>query len=171
MIFINLLAGIALILFGVRFLRKGLDRFLGGVLIEMMRKAAGSRISSITAGIAAGTLAPSSTGLALLTSQILTDKSVKAANVLALLLGGNIGITFLAHLVSFNLKDFAGAFLFLGVLGFQYSKRAKVRGIGQCLLALGFIVLSMRFIGEGSSGRIANHDLKIVLGIINSHPL
>jgi phosphate:Na+ symporter len=171
MIFINLLAGIALISFGVRFLRKGLDRFLGGRLIEMMRKATGSRISSLTAGIAAGTLAPSSTGLALLTSQILTDKSVKAANVLALLLGGNIGITFLAHLVSFNLKDFAGAFLFLGVLGFQYSKRAKVRGIGQCLLALGFIVLSMRFIGEGASGMIANHDLTIVFGMLNSHPL
>ena len=171
MILINLAAGLALISFGVRYLRKGLDRLLGGRLIAWLRTATGNRFSAWGAGIAAGAAAPSSTSLSLLTAQILREEDVQATSMLAMLLGGSIGITFLSHLVSFNLKDYAGIFLFVGVLGFQFSQRQTVRGIGQCLLALGFIFLSMRFLGDGAAQLASNHDLNVVLGVLTSHPL
>jgi phosphate:Na+ symporter len=71
MFLIKLAAGLALIHFGVRFLRKGLDRLMGGRLIVFLERATATRLRAMSAGVAAGIVAPSSTGLSLLTAQIL----------------------------------------------------------------------------------------------------
>ncbi len=171
MILINLGAGVALIMLGVRFLRKGLDRFLGGRFIDWLRRFTGNRFSSLFAGIITGALSASSTGISILTAQMLEAGSIRATSMLAVLLGGNIGITFLAHLVSFNLKDDSGIFLFLGTLGFLFFRNQKLRGISQCVLALGLIFLSMFFIGMGANQIGANRDMDMVLFILDNHPV
>ncbi|PWU09567.1 MAG: hypothetical protein C5B47_03250 [Verrucomicrobia bacterium] len=170
MILINLGAGVALIILGVRFLRKGLDRFLGGHFIDWLRRWTDNRFTSILAGAATGALSASSTGLSILTAQMLEAGTIPATNMLAVLLGGNIGITFLSHLISFDLKDYSGIFLFFGTLGFLFCRNQKIRGAGQCVLALGLIFLAMLFIGTGAAQIGANRDFKAVLMILDQYP-
>ncbi len=171
MILINLGAGVALIILGVRFLRKGLDRFLGGYFIDWLRRLTNNRFTSVLAGAATGALSASSTGLSILTAQMLEAGTIPATNMLAVLLGGNIGITFLSHLVSFDLKDYSGIFLFFGTLGFLFCRNQKIRGVGQCVLALGLIFLAMLFIGMGAYQIGANRDLKDALIILDRYPV
>lgn len=167
---IKLAAGLALIIFGVRFLRKGLDRLLGGHLIVWLEKATKNRMQALGAGIVTGVLAPSSTGLSLLTAQVLGHGKTGAGRMLAVLLGANIGMTVLANIAALQVGNYAGVPLFLGVLGFQFATRERVRGIGQCLLSLGFIFLAMNFLNEGARDFSSSHDVGVIFGVLDHHP-
>lgn len=170
MVLIKLAAGLALILFGVRFLRKGLNRLMGGRLFAWLEKATGTRLQAMGAGTMAGVLAPSSTGLSLLIAQILGNRKTSTEKLLAMLIGANVGMTVLANVAALQMGDYAGLLLFAGVIGFQLSTNERIRGIGQCLLSLGFIFLAMNFLREGANDFSGNQDIGVVFSILNQHP-
>ena len=168
---IEIVGGIGLTLFGVRFLRKGLDRLFGGTLMHWLSERLSNRVVAFTGGIAAGVVAPSSTGIALLTTQILTTSPVSRVNMLACQLGTNIGITVAVQLLAFRLQDYAGLLIIGGVIFFQFLKREFLRGVGQCVLALGFIFLAVRLIGNGARSLSASPELTEAISLIQGHPL
>ena len=170
MFLIRLAAGLALILFGVRFLRKGLDRLLGGRLIVWMERATGTRLRAMSAGVAAGIVAPSSTGLSLLTTQILGNGRASTEKLLAALIGANVGMTVLANIAALQVGNYAGLFLLAGVIGFQFTTPERLRGVGQCILSLGFIFLAMHYLQEGAGNFGKSHDISIVFGMLDQHP-
>jgi len=170
MFLIKLAAGLALIIFGVRFLRKGLDRLLGGQLIVWLEHATRNRAQAMCAGAVTGVLAPSSTGLSLLTAQILGNGKASTEMMLAVLLGANVGMTVLANIAALQVEHYAGILLFLGVIAFQFATPERIRGIGQCLLSLGFIFLAMNFLKEGAAGFGASQDVSIIFGVLDHHP-
>ena len=77
--FLHIAGGVALILFGVRFLRKGLDRLLGDRLAGMMQRLASTRIRAFLAGLGAAVLAPSSTTMSVLAVQSVREGHPAAA--------------------------------------------------------------------------------------------
>jgi phosphate:Na+ symporter len=170
MFLIKLAAGLALILFGVRFLRKGLDRLMGGRLIIWLERATGTRLRAMSAGAIAGVLAPSSTGLSLLTAQVLGNGKTSTEKLLAVLIGANVGMTVLANVAALQVGNYAGVLLLLGVIGFQFATAEQVRGVGQCLLSLGFIFLAMHYLQEGADDFGSNHDISVVFGMLDQHP-
>lgn len=170
MFLIRLAAGLALILFGVRFLRKGLDRLLGGRLIVWLERATGTRLRAMSAGVAAGIVAPSSTGLSLLTAQILGNGKASTEKLLAVLIGANVGMTILANIAALQVGNYAGLLLLAGVIGFQFTTPERLRGVGQCILSLGFIFLAMHYLQEGASDFGKSHDISVVFGMLDQHP-
>jgi phosphate:Na+ symporter len=170
MFLIKLAAGLALILFGVRFLRKGLDRLMGGRLIVFLEKATATRLRAMSAGVAAGIVAPSSTGLSLLTAQILGNGRTSTGKLLAVLMGANVGMTVLANVAALQAGDYAGLFLLLGVIGFQFTTPERLRGVGQCLLSLGFIFLAMHYLQEGANEFGRSHNINVLFGMLDHYP-
>jgi len=103
----SILGGIGLILFGVRFLRKGLDRLFGGQLVGWITRVTDQPLKAFAVGAGIGTVAPSSTGAALMTVQML-NAGTNTAALLAVLLGTNVGITMAVQLLAFRIQDYAG---------------------------------------------------------------
>lgn len=171
MVFLQIAGGIALTIFGIRFLRKGLDRLFGGRLIAWLSRMTEQRWKAFTSGMVVGTFAPSSTALSLITLQMLNTGQLTAERMLAVLLGANVGITVTVQLLALHIQDYAGFFILLGVLGFQFFRREAVRGVGQCLLSLGFIFLAMKLIGEGASVVSADPSSKEWLHLFEGHPI
>ncbi len=171
MFLLKLAAGLALITFGVRFLRKGLDRLFGGRLLVFLERASSNRLKALCAGIVTGAAAPSSTGLSLLLAQILGSGRIGTDRLLTILLGANIGTTVLANVAALELGDYAGLLLFLGVVGFQFLRKERIRGIGQCLLALGFIFLAMDVLKEGAATFGNSKDVDAIFAVLDRHPL
>ncbi|MES2697193.1 MAG: Na/Pi cotransporter family protein, partial [Verrucomicrobiota bacterium] len=62
MALLNIAAGVALIIFGIRFLRKGLERLFGHRFYTWLEERSRRPWSATLAGLAFGTVAPSSTG-------------------------------------------------------------------------------------------------------------
>lgn len=171
MVFFQIAGGIALTIFGVRFLRKGLDRLFGGSLVAWLSSMTQRRWKAFASGTVVGTLAPSSTALSLITLQMLNAGQLTAERMLAVLLGANVGITVTVQLLAFHIQDYAGLFILAGVLGFQFLNREILRGVGQCLLSLGFIFLAMKLIGEGASVLSANPESREWLRLFEGHPI
>jgi len=170
MILVEIFAGVALILFGVRFLRKGLDRLLGGNLVPWIAARTQNRSKGFLVGICAGVVAPSSTAMSLIAVQLLQLGKFGADRLLALLLGAGVGITIMVQLIAFRITDQAGWFLAVGIIMFQFLKRSLLRGIGQCLLSLGFIFLAMRVIGSAAREISSSSDMMQVFAILEGHP-
>ncbi len=149
--FINLVGGILLILLGLRTLRKGFARVTGGDLLDWLQDFTRTRLRALIGGIAAGVVMPSSTAMAMLSVDMTRDERANWRNVLAVLLGAQLGITVLVQVLAFNLQDYVGILLAVGGVLFLFIERSRPKGIGQALLALAFILIGMGFISSSAA--------------------
>ncbi|MGY6630691.1 MAG: Na/Pi cotransporter family protein [Wenzhouxiangella sp.] len=149
--FINLIGGILLILLGLRTLRKGFARVTGGDLLDWLRAFTRNRPRALVGGVAAGIIMPSSTAMAMLSVDMTRDEKANWRNVLAVLLGAQLGITVLVQVLSLNLQDHVGILLAVGGILFLFVDRSRPKGIGQAMLALAFILIGMGFISAAAA--------------------
>ena len=169
MVLLNIAGGVALILFGIRFLRKGLERLLGHDLHAWLERMARRPSKAAVAGFAFGTIAPSSTAQTLLTLQLLNAGRLSAESMLGFLLGANVGITVTVQLIAFRFFDYFAVFLVGGLVCFQYFRSETVRGIGQSVLGLGFIFLAMAVASDAAKVLATDQDFQTVLGVLVNH--
>lgn len=166
MALLNIAGGVALILFGIRFLRKGLERLFGQQLYEWIERTARRPWRAAAAGLGFGTVAPSSTAQTLVALQLLRAGRLSTDSVLGFLLGANLGITFTVQLIALRIFDYYALFLVAGLVLFQGAKREGLRGAGQSLLGLGFIFLAMEVTSTAAALLVANPDFLTVLGVL-----
>ncbi|MEX1122209.1 MAG: Na/Pi symporter, partial [Balneolales bacterium] len=171
MILLNIFGGVALILFGVRFLGKGLDRLFGQDLIRWLHRMTQQRMKAFGAGVAVSMVAPSSTTLALVTLRILHAGKLTAERMLAVFLGTNVGVTVTIQLLAFRIYNYFPLFLIVGLIGYQFLERNLFRGIGQCILAFGFIFLGMDLISLSASTIPDDEELTLIIEILCANPL
>jgi len=170
MALLNLTSAIILILLGMRYLRKGLDRLFGNQLVEWLQETAKNRYKAFFSGIVAGLISPSSSAIAVLSVQILNQSALTAGRMLAVVLGANVGLTVIVQLITFDLQDFAGAFIVAGGIGFLFLNRAIFRGTGQICLGLGFVFLAMSIIGNTGKLAANSQDMKALFSIVEHYP-
>ncbi|MCC5795440.1 MAG: Na/Pi cotransporter family protein [Chromatiales bacterium] len=168
---INLGAGVLLILFGLRFLRKGFARVMGGDMIEWLQGFTRTRARALMGGIAGGVVMPSSTAAALLSVQMTRRGHVTWENVLAVLLGAQLGTTVLVQVLSFDIRSFAGLFVAAGAALFLFVEAPKTRGFGQACLAFGFMLLGMGLLGDAAEAMSSDPAVSNLFMALGQLPL
>ena len=148
---LTLFGGVALLVFGVRYLRKGLDRLFGQRLGPWMQRLAARKGWAFLAGLAVSMVAPSSTTMSLLAVHSVRAGHLTARQMLTIVLGANIGLTVMVLLIALELQDVAPLLFLLGVLLFQFTRGNRSRGIGQVILALGFILMGIGIMKEAAA--------------------
>ncbi len=168
--FLQIAGGVALLVYGVRLLRKGLDRLFGSRLAAWLQRVSRNRLRGAAIGMGVAAVAPSSTTIALLGTQMVRAGTIGFGNLWSIMLGAMVGLTVMIQLVAFNILDYASIIILLGVVLFQGSRRSILRGTGQSLLAVGLIFLGIGII-QSSTGDIGqNEDLVVILGILSRYP-
>jgi phosphate:Na+ symporter len=170
LLFFNLLGGIALVLYGVRTLRKGLDRLLGERLGTLLEHASSKPARAVATGLGISFLAPSSTSLSNLAVRAVQARHVTPGRMLLVMLGADIGLTATVQLLSLKIEHFAPIFILFGVGFYQYAKSVRLRGFGQIALSFGFLFLGVGFIGQAAAGVDPHGDFARVLQIVSNHP-
>ena len=168
---LTIAGGVMLILFGVRHLRKGLDRLFGQQLGAWLQRLSGNRIKSFFSGVGVSMLAPSSATMSVLAVQMVQAGHMNARAMLALMLGVDIGLTVTVLLISLQLERFAMVLILFGMIGFQYTRGSRSRGMGQLLLALGLIFMAIGAIKGAAGGISDNDDLIEILKIASHYPV
>ena len=163
--------GVALILFGVRFLRKGLDRLFGERLVLWMRRLADSRPKAFVTGIGVSVLAPSSTTVSILAVQAVQAGHLSARQMFALMLGADIGLTVMVLLISLQLDAHAPILIAVGVVLFQFTRGARSRGIGQVVLSLGFIFMAIGVIKAAAATHRPSQDFLQLIDAASHYPV
>ena len=164
----HIAGGVALMLFGIRFLRKGLERVFGHALHAWIERMGTNRGRASLAGLAFGTVAPSSTAQTLLVMQLLNAGKLSPERMLGFLLGANVGITVTVQLIAFRFFDYNWLFLIAGVATYLWARSETGRGVGQAVLSLGLVFLAMQLIGDAARGLTASEDFNVVLGVLTT---
>jgi len=145
-VLLDLVGGIALLLWGLHMVQSGVLRAFGSDLRRFLGIALKTRFTAFLAGLGITALLQSSTATGLMTATFVGDGLIGLVPALAIMLGANVGTTLLVQLFSFDVSWLAPVLLALGVIAFKRSARTVVRDIGRVAIGLGLMLLSLHIL-------------------------
>jgi phosphate:Na+ symporter len=154
LVILNLLGGVALLLWGVRMVRTGILRVWEQQLKYFIEYRLGNRFSALAAGLAATLVLGSGTATALIVTNIASAGSLPAGLGLSVLLGADAGSSLVSSLVASgsNIALWTSpVFLFCGYVIFQWSDELKPHNAGRVLIGLGLMLLSLRLVSQATT--------------------
>jgi phosphate:Na+ symporter len=104
MVLLDLIGGVALLLWGLHMVVSGVLRAFGPDLRRFLGKALSNRFSAFGAGLGLTALLQSSTATGLMTTSLAADGMVNLVPALAIMLGANVGTTLIVQVLSFNIS-------------------------------------------------------------------
>jgi phosphate:Na+ symporter len=146
MILLDLLGGVALLLWGLHMVRSGIVRAFGSDLRRLLGTALRNRFLAFLAGIVVTALLQSSTATGLMTASFVTGGAVDLAPALAIMLGANVGTTLIVQALSFNVTAVAPLLFLVGVIAFKQGGQTRTRDLGRVAIGIGLMLLSLHIL-------------------------
>ena len=143
---LNLLAAIALLVWGTHIVRTGVLRVFGESLRGVLAKSFSNRATAMLAGMGVTTIVQSSTATCLIVASFVGKGLVTTAAALAVILGADVGTALMAVVFSFDLSWLSPLLIFVGVLLFISRQDTMAGRIGRVLIGLGLITLALQLI-------------------------
>jgi phosphate:Na+ symporter len=148
---LNLLAAIALLVWGTHIVRTGVLRVFGESLRSVLASSFSNRFSALAAGLGVASLVQSSTATCLIVASFVGKGLVTSAAALAVMLGADIGSSLMAVVFSFDLSWLSPLLIFSGVVMFVSRQNSVAGRIGRVLIGLGLITLALQLIVEATA--------------------
>jgi phosphate:Na+ symporter len=167
---LNLLGGIALLLWGVRMVRTGIMRAYGDRLKRFIEQNLGSRLAAYATGGVATLLLQSSTATAILVAGLTASGVVGVATGLAVLLGADAGSAVVSAAFATGGQFVAFLFpilLFAGYITFSATNEFRPHNAGRIMIGLGLTFLALTFIAKTTApltGATLFHEVLTTLG-------
>jgi phosphate:Na+ symporter len=147
---LNLLAAIALLVWGTHIVRTGVLRVFGENLRGILAASFSNRFSALAAGLGVASLVQSSTATCLIVASFVGKGLVTSGAALAVMLGADIGSSLMAVVFSFDLSWLSPLLIFSGVVLFVSRQNSAAGRIGRVLIGLGLITLALQLIVEAT---------------------
>ncbi len=143
---LNLLAAIALLVWGTHIVRTGMLRVFGENLRSVLAKSFHKRLNALAAGLGVTSLVQSSTATCLIVASFVGKGLVTTGAALAVMLGADVGTAVMAVVYSFDLSWLSPLLIFSGVVMFLTRQNDAAGRIGRVLIGLGLITLALQLI-------------------------
>ncbi len=143
---LNLLAAIALLVWGTHIVRTGMLRVFGENLRRILALSFGNRFRSLIAGLGVTSLVQSSTATCLIVASFVGKNLVTTSAALAVMLGADVGTSVMVVVFSLDLTWLSPLLIFVGVVVFISRQNSGVGAVGRVLIGLGLITLALQLI-------------------------
>ena len=157
---LNLLAAIALLVWGTNIVRTGMIRIFGENLRKVLASSLSNRAKAVFAGLAVTCLVQSSTATAVIISSFVGSGFVGLAAGLAVMLGAEIGTSLMAVVFSFDLSWLSPLLIFSGVVLFISNEKSTAGRFGQVAIGFGLITLGLQLIVAATQPLIASPAIR-----------
>ena len=165
---LNLLAAIALLVWGTHLVRTGILRVFGANLRHVLAQATGNRATAAMAGVGVTAVVQSSTATALIVSAFVGQGMVTLTAALAVMLGADVGTSLMAVVFHFDLSWMSPLFIFVGVLLFIAKQNTNVGRVGRILIGLGLMLLALSLISASTRVLTQSEVVKLALKSLSS---
>src|SRR5512133_3207565 len=165
---LNLLAAVALLVWGTHLVRTGILRVFGANLRNVLAHSVASRWAAGISGLGVTALVQSSTATALIISSFVGQGLVTLPLALAVMLGADVGTSLMTVVFSFDLSWLSPLFIFVGVVLFLSRQSQPVGRIGRILIGLGLMLLALRLVAASTEIMTQSPAVKALLGSISS---
>ena len=168
---LNLLAGVSLLVWGTHIVRTGILRLYGGDLRRVLRKSISQRFTAFLAGLSVTGLIQSSTATALIVAAFAGQGIIGTAPALAVMLGADVGTSFITLILSFDLSWLAPLLIFVGVTLFLAMQATTVGRFGRILIGLGLIMFALQWISVAARPFVQAAGVKVIFASLTGDVL
>ena len=165
---LNLLAAIALLVWGTHIVRTGILRVFGANLRRILSHGTRNRLSALAAGLGVTALVQSSAATGLIASSFVGQGMITLSSALAIMLGADIGTSLMAVVFSFDLSWLSPLLIFSGVVLFISRQATTVGQVGRVLIGLGLIILALQLIVQATQPLMQSPGVKVMLASLTS---
>jgi phosphate:Na+ symporter len=171
MILLDLMGGVALLLWGLHMVHSGIVRAFGSDLRRFLGMALRNRCIAFVAGIFVTALLQSSTATGLMTASFVSAGTVDLVPALAIMLGSNVGTTLIVQVLSFNVAAVAPVLFLTGVIAFKRGGQTRTRDLGRVAIGVGLMVLSLHILLDTLAPAENAPAVRTLLGAMTGEPL
>jgi phosphate:Na+ symporter len=143
---LNLLAGVALLVWGTHIVRSGVLRVFGSDLRRILATTTSHRGSAFLAGLGVTAIVQSSSATALLASSFVSQNLITLAAALAVMLGADVGTALLSQLFSLDLSWLSPLLIIFGVIFFLSRRNTRAGQLGRVAIGLGLMLLALQLV-------------------------
>jgi phosphate:Na+ symporter len=165
---LDLLAAIALLVWGTQLVRTGIVRVFGASLRNILAISVSNRLAAMLSGIGVTALVQSSTATALIVASFVGQGLMSLPSALAVMLGADIGTSLMAVVFSRDLSWLSPLFIFGGVVLFIARQSTTVGRIGRILIGLGLMLLALRLVTQSANVLTQAPAVKALLSSLSS---
>jgi phosphate:Na+ symporter len=150
LILLHLAGATLLLLYAVHMVRTGTERAYGAALRRLLGEAKRGKLKAAGGGAAMAIMLQSSTAAAMLACGFAASGVLALPVGLSLLLGADLGSALVVRVLSFDLGWLVPVCLFAGGVMHLKLPGQKTQETGRMVLGVGFVLLSLKLIGEAT---------------------
>lgn len=145
---VQIIDGLALFLFGITMLSSGMEKLAGDQIQKWLDRVVNNRIKSAVFG-SVTTAAIQSSGLLMVTMIGLINANLMSVEqAIGVMLGQEIGTTFTAQIVAFEIGNYRLILVILGVIFLEFFPKRDWKKFGEILMGLGIIFVGMSYMAR-----------------------
>lgn len=168
---INILSGVALLVWGTHIVRSGVLRVFGANLRRVLSTSMANRFHAFLAGLGVTGLVQSSSATAVITASFVSQNMMPLAPALAIMLGADVGTSLVVQVFSFDLSWLAPLLIGVGVVMHLSRKGTQAGQIGRVAIGIGLILLALQMIMNAARPLSQAPGVKVILASISGDPL
>ncbi|KAF1046543.1 Na/Pi cotransporter family protein [Xylophilus sp.] len=165
---LNLLAAVALLVWGSNLVRTGVLRVFGASLRQILARSMGNRFTAALSGIGVTALVQSSTATSLMTSSFVGQGLIALPAALAVMRGADVGTALISVLFSVDLSWLSPLFIFVGVVLFVSRQDRPSGRVGHVFIGLGLMLLALQLVVQATEPLLAAPAVRTLLGSLSS---
>ena len=172
MVLLDLMGGVALLLWGLHMVLTGVLRAFGPDLRRILGTALRNRFAAFCAGLGLTALLQSSTATGLMTASLAADGTVNLVPALAIMLGANVGTTLIVQLLSFDVVAAAPVLFVIGLVTFRLAGGSTLaKAVGRVAIGLGLTLLSLHILLDTLAPAEQAPAVRAILASITNDPV
>jgi phosphate:Na+ symporter len=170
-VLLDLMGGVALLLWGLHMVLSGVLRAFGPDLRRFLGNALRNRFTAFTAGLGLTALLQSSTATGLMTASLTADGVVGLVPALAIMLGANVGTTLIVQVLSFDISAVAPVLFIAGLVTFRVGGSSLTKALGRIAIGLGLILLALHILLDTLAPAEQAPAMRALLSAITGDPV
>lgn len=171
LVLLNILSGIALLVWGTYLVRTSILRVYGAQLRKFLSVSVNNRFLALFAGLGVTSLLQSSTATALLTTSFAGSGLIATAPALAIMLGADVGTSLTAFILSRDLSWLSPLLIFGGVVVFLSQQKTNAEHLGRVAIGLGLMMLALQMIVAAAKPITQTAGVRAIFSSLTGDPL
>ncbi|MFL8887148.1 Na/Pi cotransporter family protein [Helcococcus kunzii] len=165
-----LLGGLALFLYGMNEMGKGLELLAGNKLQEVLEKLTSNKYIGILVGALVTSIIQSSSATTVMTVGFVNSRILSLSQAIYVIMGANIGTTITGLILTLDIDLIAPFFTFIGMIMMLFTKKRKYKYSGTIIFGFGVLFMGMNMMGAAVKPLAANREFTSLLAK-SSNPL
>lgn len=167
-VIISLCGGLGLFLYGMKYMSDSIEKVAGDKLRSILEMFTKNKFLGMIVGIVFTGIVQSSGACTVMVVSFVNSGLMDLYQAAGVIFGANIGTTVTSQLVSFNLSQYAPIILFVGAVGFMFSKSNKVKKFSEVILGFGILFMGLQVMSTAMAGLSEVESVRqLLLGVTN----